>query len=113
LWRAFGATGVALAAALALRFVAIEPREIGLACAAAPETALCQARAALVFTFHSHVLGGAALLAGIAAFFTEKRVFVESALWIGVVALTLYNPELGAAGFLLGFLAALGEPNAI
>lgn len=112
LGRALVAAAIALAAALALRFLAVEPRPVGLACLAAPETLPCRARMALVTLFQYDLPGWAALLAGAAAILTARPALAVAALALGPVALTLYDPALGAAGFLLGLVAALAAPEA-
>jgi hypothetical protein len=97
---------LALGAALALRFYVVEPRGIGFACQAATPPWWCDVRLVLVLTFQWGVLGGLALVLGVLGFINRSRGAAVAAMVVGVMALTLYNPETGAAGFLLGMLHA-------
>ena len=103
------AVALALAAALALRFYVVEPRDIGFACQAAVPPWWCDIRRALVLTFQWGGLGGLALALGVLGFINRARGAAIAALVLGVLALTLYNPETGAVGFLLGMLRTLRD----
>ena len=98
---------VALGAALALRFTVVEPREVGFACQAAVPPWWCGARQALVMSFQWGAWGGAALALGALGLINRSRGAAIAAMIVGIAALTLYNPEMGAAGFLLGMLRAV------
>lgn len=94
----------ALAAALALRFYAVEPRALGFACQAALPPWWCGARHVLIESFQWSVWGGVALALGVLGLAHRSRGAALAAMIVGIAALTLYNPETGAAGFLLGLL---------
>jgi len=96
--------GVLMPAALALRFYVVEPRGIGFACQAATPPWWCDVRLVLVLTFQWGMLGGLALVLAVLGFINRSRGAAIAAMIVGVMALTLYNPETGAAGFLLGML---------
>ena len=98
---------LALGAALALRFTVVEPREVGFACQAVVPPWWCGARKALVLTFQTGALGWLAVLAGALGLINRSRGAALAAMIVGVVALTLYNPETGAIGVLLGLLGAV------
>jgi hypothetical protein len=97
----------ALAAALALRFYAVEPRAIGFACQAAAPPWWCEVRHFFVLSFQWGLWGAAALALGALGLINRSRGAALAALIVGAAALTLYNPETGAAGFLLGLLRAV------
>jgi hypothetical protein len=98
---------LALAAALALRFTVVEPREIGFACQALVPPWWCGVRQVLVLTFQWGAIGGLALVLGALGLINRSRGAALAAMILGAAALTLYNPETGAVGFLLGMLRAL------
>jgi hypothetical protein len=106
LWPTLGVVA-ALAAALALRFYAVEPRAIGFACQALVPPWWCGVRHAFVLSFQWGLWGGVALVLGVLALVGRSRGAAVAALIAGAAALTLYNPETGAVGFLLGLLSAL------
>ena len=64
-------------------------------------------RHALVVSFQWGLWGGAALVLGMLALVNRSRGAAAAAMIVGAAALTLYNPEAGAAGFLLGLLGAV------
>lgn len=103
LWPTLGVL-VALGAALALRFYVVEPRAIGFACQAAVPPWWCGARHAFVVIHQWGAWGTAALALGALGLINRSRGAGIAAMIVGVAALTLYNPEMGAAGFLLGLL---------
>ena len=98
---------VALGAALALRFYVVEPRAVGFACQAALPPWWCAARHVFVLTFQWGAWGGVALVLGALGLINRSRGAALAAMIAGVAALTLYNPEMGAVGFLLGLLRAV------
>jgi hypothetical protein len=101
------AVAAALAAALALRFYAIEPRALGFACQAGMPPWWCGARRALVLSSQWGLWGGLAVALGAIGFFGRSRSAALAALIVGVAALTLYNPATGAIAVLLGLLRAV------
>jgi len=106
LWPTLG-VALALAAALALRFYVVEPRAVGFACQALVPPCWCGVRHAFVLSFQWGAWGGVALVLGAVALVNRSRGAAIAAMVLGAAALTLYNPETGAAGFLLGMLRAV------
>ena len=103
LWPTLGVL-VALGVALYLRFEVVEPRAIGFACQAAVPPWWCGARHAFVLTFQWKAWGIVALGLGALGLINRSRGAAIAAMIVGIAALTLYNPDMGAAGFLLGLL---------
>jgi hypothetical protein len=95
---------LALAAAIALRMLAIEPSHIGHACDPAPWSGWCAARTALVMSFRFQEIGWAALAVGIVATFVRRRWLGQVALALGFAGLVLYSYEPAVVGALLGTL---------
>jgi hypothetical protein len=95
---------LALAAAVALRMLVIEPSHIGHACDPAPLSGWCAARTALIMSFRFEEIGWAALAAGVAATFVRRRWLGQLALALGFAGLILYSYEPAVVGALLGIL---------
>ena len=95
---------LALAAAIALRLLAIEPSHIGHACDPAPWTGWCAARTALVMSFRFQEIGWAALAVGLGASFVRRRWLGQLALALGFAGLVRYSYEPAVGGALLGTL---------
>jgi hypothetical protein len=95
---------LALAAAIAMRLLVIEPSHIGHACDPAPWSGWCAARTALIMTFRFQELGWAALAVGIVASFARRRWLGQLALALGFAGLVLYSYEPAVVGALLGTL---------
>jgi hypothetical protein len=93
-----------LAAAIALRLLAIEPSHIGHACDPAPWSGWCAARTTLIMSFRFQEIGWAALAVGIVASFARRRWLGQLALGLGFAGLVLYSYEPAVAGALLGAL---------
>jgi hypothetical protein len=93
----------AFAVAALARYLLIEPEGYGFRCAAGGPW-WCLPRAALVLTFHSGVIGWAALVAGACAFAWRYRPAALGAAVLGAFGLILYDYDLAAVGFALGVL---------
>ena len=93
----FGTLGVALA----LRYLVIEPHEIGMACAADAAPWWCTPRQAVVLMHIWVVWGWAGLIGGGLGLVFRWRW----AIWLGFVmslmGLVLYNADLAAVGLML------------
>ncbi|MEO5374567.1 MAG: hypothetical protein H7840_09835 [Alphaproteobacteria bacterium] len=98
----------AVAAAAAVRYVMIEPREIGALCQAGLGPWWCPVRQALVVVFRENLLGLGALVLAVLGYVGGEsraaRVFAVLAVALGAVALVLYNAGLGAPALLLGLM---------
>ncbi|NLD53961.1 MAG: hypothetical protein GX652_04795, partial [Burkholderiaceae bacterium] len=84
---------LALVAAAALRFFAIEPSHLGHLCDPAPWSGWCAARTALIMAFRFQEIGWAALLVGIVATFVRRAWLGQLALALGLAGLVLYSYE--------------------
>ena len=98
---------LALVAAAALRFFAIEPSHLGHLCDPAPWSGWCAARTALIMAFRFQEIGWAALLVGIVATFVRRAWLGQLALALGLAGLVLYSYEPAVIGALLGALVLL------
>ncbi len=98
---------LALAAALAVRLLAIEPAHVGQACDVAPWEGWCAARTALVLSFKHKELGWFALAIGVLAAVLRHRWLGTTALCLGLASLILYSYEPGAVAAVLGVLVVL------
>ena len=97
---------VALACAW-MRFELIEPLARAAACAAAPDTVLCQLRAGVIGLFQGERMGWAALGVAVLAALLGWRWLAGVALLGGAAALMLYSVEPGAVAALLATLLLL------
>ena len=93
-----------LAAAYALRLLAIEPSHIGHACDPNPWSGWCAARTALIMSFRFQEIGWVALAVGIIATFVRRQWMGQAALALGLAGLVLYSYEPAVIGALLGVL---------
>ncbi len=93
-----------LAAAFALRLLAIEPSHIGHACDPAPWSGWCAARTALIMSFRFQEIGWVALAVGLVATFVRRLWLGQLALSLGFAGLVLYSYEPAVVGTLLGVL---------
>lgn len=94
-----------LALALALRHLAVEPRDAGLLCAGADPAWWCGPRDAVIAVFRWNLFGGVSLLAGLVGFVTGRRAAGVVALLAGAAGLVLYNVGPASAGVVLGLVA--------
>ena len=102
--RAFIPPLLALAAAIALRLLVIEPSHFGHACDPAPWSGWCAARTALIMSVRFQELGWVALAAGVLATFVRRLWLGQLALALGFAGLVLYSYEPAVVGALLGTL---------
>lgn len=98
-----------LCAAMAVRYLMIEPRDVGAACQAGLGPWWCPMRQALVALFLNNVIGLAALVLAVLAHVVSGRSTLAHAsavvaVGLGAVGLVLYNAGLGAPAFLLGLM---------
>ncbi|MBF0093628.1 MAG: hypothetical protein HQL33_01700 [Alphaproteobacteria bacterium] len=100
--------GVVLASAMAIRYLMIEPRDIGAACQVGLGPWWCDLRLVVVAVFQSGLLGGGSLLLGVLALALggRGRVPATLAMVTGAAGLVLYNAGLASAGLLLGLITA-------
>ena len=103
------ATWLALAAALgataALRFLLIEPHDIGHLCLQADAPWWCALRGAVATAFRSQAFGGVSLACGLWAWLRTDARWAAAAMVVGAAGLMLYNTDLAAPGVLLGIIA--------
>jgi len=93
-----------LAAALAARYLWIEPFEYGEFCRANEATLACRLRAALIASFAFNGIGYAALLVGALSLFIRRFGLALAGACLGVAGLVLYCYDYAAIGFLLSVL---------
>lgn len=101
------APGIALAAAIAIRMLAIEPSHVGQACDVAPWDGWCAARTALVLSFKNMEFGWFALAVGVLATLLRRRWLGSAAMCLGLAGLVLYSYEPSVVAVLLGMLVVL------
>jgi hypothetical protein len=94
----------ALALGLAGRYLWIEPREMGLACADLPPPWWCAPRVAAVQVHQWNGWGLGALVAGLIALIFRIYWLALVALAVGLIGLVLYNAGLAAVGLLAALL---------
>ncbi|MES1151035.1 MAG: hypothetical protein ABUL54_04000 [Dongia sp.] len=95
---------LALALGLVARYLWIEPREMGLACADIPTPWWCGPRVAAVYVHQYNGWGLAALAAGLIALFSRAYWLALVGLAAGLMGLVLYNAGLAAVGLLAALL---------
>ena len=100
------ALGVA-ATAMALRYLAIEPQAIGIACANPPAPWWCVPRGVLVLGFRHDALGIAAIVLAVAAWLFSPRALAVAALAVGAAGLVLYNAGAASVAAVLAILRLL------
>lgn len=102
-WCGLGLVATATAAIIAYRYIYIEPRAWGAACAAAVAPMACVPRAGLIWLQHYYLWGATSLALGLWAFFGRGGFAVQVlAIVIGVAAVENYNATWGAVGAALG-----------
>ena len=94
----------ALTLGLVARYLWIEPREMGLACAAVPSPWWCAPRVAAVEVHQWNGWGLTALAAGLIALLFRIYWLALIALAVGLIGLVLYNAGLAAVGLLAALL---------
>jgi len=95
---------LALALGLVARYLWIEPREMGLACAALPPPWWCGPRLAAVTVHQYNGWGLTALAVGLMALIFRVYWLALVGLAIGLIGLVLYNAGLAAVGLLAALL---------
>jgi hypothetical protein len=95
---------LALTLGLVMRYLWIEPREMGLACADIPTPWWCGPRVAAVQVHQWNGWGLTALVAGLAALFFRVYWLALIAMAAGLMGLVLYNAGLAAVGLLAALL---------
>jgi len=95
---------VVLALALAVRFLVIEPRGVGIACLGEPTPWWCGPRDLLVVISRGGGWGMASLGVGILALITGWRPLAVLACVLGLWGVVLYNAGAAAFGLLFGLL---------
>lgn len=102
-------TALVLAACAALRFLLIEPHEIGHLCLQDSAPWWCELRSGLAVAFRSQAFGIVSLAAGVWAWWRADARWAAAAMLIGAAGLMLYNTNLAAPGVLLGIIALARE----
>jgi len=96
--------GAALALALVMRFLWIEPSSVGLACAPLPPPWWCTPRTGVILVHQWNGWGLTALGAGLLALLFRWYPLALLALVAGLFGLVLYNAGLAAVGLLAGLM---------
>lgn len=96
-----------LGLALVLRYLWIEPSEMGLACAALPPPWWCGPRVAVILVHQWNGWGLTALAAGLIALLFRWYPLALLGLVAGLFGLVLYNAGLAAVGLLASILLLL------
>jgi hypothetical protein len=96
--------GIALALALAARFLWIEPSTMGLACAPVPPPWWCGPRTGVILVHQFNGWGLVALVSGLLALFFRWYPMALLGLASGLIGLVLYNAGLAAVGLLAALL---------
>lgn len=104
--------GVAVAIALLLRHLVVEPAPVAHLCDPAPWAGACALRTLLILGFTTQGIGWAGLAAGLAATVVRSRRFARAALVLGGAGLVLYSFAPSAFGALLGMLVLARERGA-
>ena len=94
--------GLAAAGALALRYLVVEPAEMGQACLGAAGPWWCPWRDALVRAFRAEAFGLGALAAAALAVVVPSRTWAILAVVAGVFGLALYNAGLAGLALAIG-----------
>jgi len=100
--------------ALYIRYLAIEQSNVGLACAAGPDTWLCFSRRTAIVLFQHSVFGWAALIAAALNFLRPSLILFAVALAFACLGIVLYNIGLSAIAFgllVLSFARRVPEPG--
>jgi len=101
--------GIAVALALLVRHLVVEPAPIAHACDPAPWAGACALRTLVILGFATQGIGWAALGAGLAATLARGRRLAGAALVLGGAGLVLYSFTPSALGALLGMLVLVRE----
>lgn len=101
------ALAVAFAAALAARFLMVEPRGAALMCASEQAQWWCPLRGALVPVMQYYVFGVVSVVTGLVGLVFGGRAWGAAALLTGAVGLVFYNAEPAAVGFVLGLIVVM------
>jgi hypothetical protein len=104
---------VVLALALAVRFLVIEPRGIGIACLGEPTPWWCGPRDLLVVISRGGGWGVASLGFGMLALITGWRPLAVLACGLGLWGVVLYNAGAAAFGLLFGLLRLVRADSGI
>lgn len=96
--------GLAVALALLVRHLVVEPAPIAHVCDPAPWAGACALRTIVVLSFVTQGLGWAAFVAGLGAIVARSTRLAQAALVLGGAGLVLYSFALSAFGALLGML---------
>lgn len=102
--RTWLALAAILAATAALRFLLIEPHDIGHLCLQADAPWWCAARGAVAAAFRSQAFGALGLACGLWAWLRGEPRWAAAAMLVGGAGLMLYNTNLAAPGVLLGII---------
>jgi hypothetical protein len=102
---AAAAFGIGIGAAV--RFLLIEPAELGWACQVTAPPAWCVWRSGLIVTLQWGALGGIAFMTALIAVLGGGRRVCLAAACTGAAALFLYGAGAGAAALVLALLRAL------
>ncbi len=97
----------ALTLGLVMRYLWIEPREMGLACADTPPPWWCAPRVGAVYVHQYNGWGLIALAAGLIALIFRIYWLALIGLAVGLMGLVLYNAGLAAVGLLAALLVVL------
>jgi hypothetical protein len=101
-WLIAGAAILALA--LALRYLLIEPHEIGIACAGEDAPGWCAGRQAVVMMHIWQAWGWLGLAGGVLAIAFGWRWAIWLGLSMSLMGLVLYNSDFAAVGLMLTLL---------
>ena len=105
LWLALLGLGFALA--FWLRYGAIQPTEIGIACGQTDAPGWCAPRQWLISAQHYRIWGWVGLAGSLIGLFIGGRWIIAIALVFSAMALVLYNATLGAPAMVVALLALL------
>jgi len=98
------ALAVGLALGFALRYLVIEPRQIGQLCGGVGIPWWCAPRAGLIKAHEWFAYGVGAGLCAAIAWWRDDRRWAAAALACAGLGLVLYNSELAATGLLLALI---------
>lgn len=101
--------GIAVALALLVRHLVVEPTPIAHACDPVPWSGACALRTLVILAFVTQGIGWAALAAGLAATVARVPLLAHFALVLGAAGLVLYSFTPSAVGALLGMLVLARE----
>lgn len=96
-----GAGVVTLAFAMCLRYLVIEPHDIGIACASADAPWWCAPRQAVVMMHIWNLWGWIGLGGGVFGLILGWRIAVQIGFVMSLMGLVLYNADFASIGFVL------------